>query len=693
LTVNFLYKKSIQTCKAFKTLQVSFMTIFVFLFFSFHLEGQRPPPGAGGNSSSYPTSSPQTPSPDSIPQEEGELENDTVNVSYFFADNPGRFYTEKDSLLNNFFQQYDPARKRQLDYFNLGLPTSATYPLVYQPSLRRGLDIGLHAFDIYQIKNNDIRFFQQTKPFADFSTVLGGKNNTGLTGRISRNFANGVNFSFEMRVIGNINQRNEEGPLFKRKVNDTTQTWLYEGFPRGKNSAIGFGLWKHGEKYDGFLTVTANYVSQFDQGGILTDSIFKKTTRTETVSGRLSSATTRHEKTEISYLQYLKLNKKDSTGTKRNYLATHQISYKSAFYKVTDPFATTTLSQDSLFYGALFNDIRGTRFILKEKQIENSFNLSTTKARVSTDSTKKAVGQNDWFEVGISHSFHHIDWESAKKNLNNIILRGRWNFTPNDNVKVETYAHLNILGYNVGDYRLSGELFYNLKNIGSLTVKGINQLYEPYYLQNTLYLTQKSVWDNKSAFKKTLETNLAGTITIPRLHFEGTVAYSLLNNFIYFDKTLNPQQGNAPLSIVQLILNENLKLGAFHLDNTAVVQKPTEKYLRLPEFYMKNSLYTEGKIFKKTMLARFGFDFRYNSTWSAPAYMPLLGQFYVQEAGKVKAYPALDVFMSFKVKTFRLFAKMDNVVGGFSKDVYFQVYNYPVPDRKIWFGVRWQLVN
>ena len=73
--------------------------------------------------------------------------------------------------------------------------------------------------------------------------------------------------------------------------------------------------------------------------------------------------------------------------------------------------------------------------------------------------------------------------------------------------------------------------------------------------------------------------------------------------------------------------------------------------------------------------------------------MPTLGQFFVQEEGKVKAYPALDVFMSFKVKAFRLFAKMDNVVGSFSKDVYFQIYNYPVPDRQIWFGVRWQLVN
>ena len=405
----------------------------------------------------------------------------------------------------------------------------------------------------------------------------------------------------------------------------------------------------------------------------------------------MTEATTRHEKSEFGYLHYLKLNKKDSTGTKRSYLASHQLTFKTAFYKATDPFGNAPTATDSLFYGELLNDIRGLRFYLKEKQVENSFNLSTTKARISTDSTKKITGQNDWFELGITHSYHNINWESTTKNLNNVIVKGRWNFTPNDNLKVETYAHFNILGYNLGDYRLAGELFFNLKNIGSLTAKAVNQLYAPSFLQDNLYLTQKLVWENN--FKKTFETNFTGTLTVPRFNFEGTVAYTLLNNFIYFDKTLKPQQASTPLSIGQLILSENLKFGSFHLDNTVVIQKPTEKYVRLPNFYTKNSIYTEGKIFKKAMLARFGFDFRYNAAWFAPAYMPLTGQFLVQEVGEVKPYPNVDVFFSAKVKSFRVFVKMENVVGSFSKNVYYQIYNYPVPDRFVRFGIRWQLLN
>ena len=671
---------------------VKISLLFLFLLSTQFAFAQYPQGGnqgypQGGNQS-YPNSS-NTPI-DSIPTDETEL--DTAHIQYFFAANPARLYPENDTLLDNNFQQFDPSRHRQLNYFNLGRVASAAYPSVYQPQLRSGLDMGMHSFDLYQLKNEDIRFYYQGKAFTD-AYYSGNEQNNGMTkARFARNFTNGVNFSVDFQRIYNISQINSQGPNFNRKIPDgTTETWLYEGFPRGRVSALGIGFWIHREKYNSYFTYTVNSVSQLNYGGITNDSVFKLPTASNSLPAVLTKAQTRYDKQEISYLQYLILNKKDSTGTKRNFLATHKISYRSTFYKSYDPFVSTEYKNDSTFYGSLLNDIRGLRFYLKEKQLENSFSLSTTKARVSKDTLKKVGGQNDWFEVGISHSYHNVNQEIIQRTFNNVLLRGRWNFTPNDDLKVETYAHFNILGHNLGDYRLNGELYLNLKNIGSLTVKGLNQLYEPTYIQEEMYLTQRPVWKND--FKKTLETSLSSTLKVPRLKFEGTIAYTLLNNFIYFDKTYKPQQANTPLSILQLIVNQDFKLGAFHLDNTLAIQKPTEKYLRLPDIYSKNSLYLEGKIFRKAMLARFGFDFRYATAWFAPAYMPLTGQFYVQEIEKVNAYPSVDAFMSFKVKSFRLFVKMENVLGSFSKNVYYQIYNYPVPDRQFRFGVRWNLLN
>ena len=326
------------------------------------------------------------------------------------------------------------------------------------------------------------------------------------------------------------------------------------------------------------------------------------------------------------------------------------------------------------------------------RSLENSFSLSTSTVRaIDTAKAAKGTTQNDWFEVGITHQFSNVNQELGGRNFNNVLLRGRWNFTPSDNLRVETYAHFDVLGYNVGDYRLSGELFYNVKNIGSLTIRGVNQLYEPSLIQNNIVITQRSFWEN--SFKKTLETNVSGTLSIPKAGFEGTFAYGLLNNYIYFDKTATPQQATGPLSILQLILTENVKLGRFHLDNTIAFQKPTEKFMRLPDLYTKNSLYTEGKIFKQAMLIRLGFDVRYATAWFAPAYMPLTGQFYVQEKEKVAAYPALDAFLSLKVQSFRFFVKMENLLGDYTGRRYYQIYNNPVPEGTFRFGIRWRLLN
>jgi hypothetical protein len=641
--------------------------------------------GGGSNASSFPTDSLD------MPEEE---EIDTANIAFFFPNNLGVLLPENDSLLENNLQQYDPARRGRLDYFNLGNVGSAAYPSVYQPIFRSGLDIGLHQFDIYQIKNKDIRFYQQTKAFTDLFYSGNEQSNGLLEARYGRNFANGLNLSVDYKRIFNLGIADNAVPIIQRNVGGRNQEWLYQGLPRGRTVAFGIGFWLHKEKYDGYLTFTSNLVSQFDKGGITGDSVFRKLTPALTLTPRLSGAFTRHEKYEISYLHYLKLNKSDSIESKRAYLVSHDIKYKSAFYHTADPFGATNSEpevSDSIFYGSFITDARGIRFLLKEKQIENSFNISTTRARVSKDSTKTISGQNDWLEVGITHAFHTLDDEAIQRNFNNVILRGRFNFTPNENLKVETAAQFNILGYNIGDYRLNGEAFFNLENIGSLKLKAINQLYEPTWIQSNLTLTQKPFWDNK--FSKTLETHLSGTLAIPRISLEATVAYTLLNNYIYFDKMAKVQQASAPLSILQLIVNQNITLAKFHLDNTVAIQKPTETFLRLPTFYTKNSLYWEGKLFKRVMLTRIGADVRYNSTWSAPGFMPLTGQFFTQENGDVRAYPSLDIFLSFKVSSFRFFAKVENAVGSFGNDIYTQLYGYPVPDRNFRFGIRWQMLN
>jgi hypothetical protein len=165
------------------------------LFFSLKTAAQSPIGGrfGGGNTGAPPAS-------DST---QLEVELDTATINYYFADAPKVIFSERDSLLDNRFQQHDQSRNRQYDYFHLGQNGTAATPSVYQPFLRRGFDVGLHAFDIYAIRNADIRFYQQTKPFFDgfFSAAQQSDNYQRM--KFGRNFANGVNLSIDYQRINN----------------------------------------------------------------------------------------------------------------------------------------------------------------------------------------------------------------------------------------------------------------------------------------------------------------------------------------------------------------------------------------------------------------------------------------------------------------------------------------------------------
>jgi hypothetical protein len=665
-----------------------FFVVFSLLISSKSILAQGPPPGVG-RSSDVPS--------DTIPQE--ELDLDTINHSYFFPDNPSVIFPEKDSLLSNYFQHFDPARRRSLDYYHLGNINSAAYPSVFQPILRRGLDMGIHQYDLYRIRNNEVRFYKQTKAFSDLFYSGAQQEDALIETHFGRNFANGVNFSLSYKRGNNISVRNFP----------SVQGLRHSALPTGRNTAFATGVWIHRPRYDGYFTYTAFNVSQNDRGGVRNDTLIDAPESVKRASSgdllaSLTDAATRQEVSEFNYLHYLTLNKKDSTGQtpKRSYLATHQVLYRKSLYRFTDPFGTVGNEnvkprvEDSLYYGSLITDLRGMRFVLIENLVENQFSLSTTRVRNKPIDNEKDVpsAQNDWFEVGLTHSFHAVNQEvdSSKRRFNNILLRGRWHFSPNDNFKIQTYGQFNAVGYNIGDYQLRGDLFFNLKNIGNLTVKAVSQLYEPSWVQQQAFVMRQRVWNND--FGKTLETHISGTLGVPRLGFEGAAAFTLLNNYVYFDSTAQPRQASTPLSIFQVIVQENLKLSVFHLDNTLAFQQPTESFVQLPTLTTKHSLYYEGKIFKKVMLVRLGFDVRYNSAWFAPQYMPLTGQFLVQNRTQVQAYPAVDGFLAMKVKSFRFFARFDNITSFVKKGAYFQTLRYPFGETaNVRFGIRWQLLN
>lgn len=727
----------------------------------------------------------------------GEVTRDTSDIFYFFADNPNEIFPFEDSLLSN-FQQYDPARQQSYDHAHLGNLGSAQRPLFYQPTFRQGFDLGLHQFDIYQMKTSDVRFYKIEQAYTQAGHSQGQTQSDAYTNlRFSRNFANGVNLSLEYRKIDNAGAYDNQ---------------------KAENTDVAFGLWFHNkyDTYDGFFTLVTNSVEQQDNGGITAgaDTVLRDAFRLDV---NLLNSNTRYANREYAYTQYFYINKilseenikrrtqrrtdkkeakekkkeerrlaklmakdstlldsilrdstlslpdslgtadslkvftpKDSLSQKNNgppkaggkppgppggkgptlpngkkptgppggkppgvpgsksvvpgsqsgalqvpegrvFTLYHQIAWRKDGYK----FAAQPA--DSAYFDNFWVDDRGLRHFVETRKLQNTFKLQTFKLRQSQpDSTGRSLpAESDLLEVGLVHAYHLIDQEPLGQNIrNNLFLTGSLNFSPNEYIRIRTYAHLG-LAANAGDFRLSGDLFLNFKKIGNLRLEAINQLSTPSLLAQQFYVSEQEIWNNN--FGKTLETSLKGTYSLPAFHFAVKGEYHLINNLVYYDTAGLARQNGSALSVLQLSLKKDFHFRIFHSENWLGVQESTSSTLRLPNFYSKHSLYLEGKIFKKAMLTRFGVDARLNTGYSPYNYHPLIGQFFLQNQQTLSFTPLIDVFLNFKVKTFRFFFKVENLMPYVTSKYYYQTANYPMPygwgNGGVRFGVNWRLVD
>ena len=126
---------------------ILYLIIFNFCCLSL-LKAQGPPPGVGSGTAS--TSS------TSIDNPLLEEEIDTSEVSYFFSDRPNQLLPFRDTLLNDYFHQYDPTRKRDFDFGHLGNLGSAARPLVWQP-VERDVELSGRAADFPVLRLFDDR--------------------------------------------------------------------------------------------------------------------------------------------------------------------------------------------------------------------------------------------------------------------------------------------------------------------------------------------------------------------------------------------------------------------------------------------------------------------------------------------------------------------------------------------------------
>lgn len=620
-------------------------------------------------SAQFPTSqNPSTPNVGNGSKE--EILDNTLNVQYFYADNPGIIYPFEDTLMHN-SQQYDPIRLQDFDHAHLGFLGSAHQQLIYRPAFQMGLDIGFHQYDLYYARPNTIQYYKLDKAFSNLFFTQGSTQlENYFRGQFGRNFANNLSFSLEYNRMNNVGRYRSQ----KSGNQDFTAAFHFQ-HPKGK--------------YQFFLSYIYNEIRQKDNGGLWLAQINspEDLEREFQVPVFLNDdAQTRYANRHFNFLQtYNFTGQADSLGPsdKRSFLLSHEFDFRPSVYKFYDDMPRS----DSSYYGIFQVDQRSIRYFIDHDAVQNTFKLITRKPNPDTSSNKSQ--QKDLIELGISHTYHRVQQEPGKFTRNDLFLMGRFNFAPTKYITFKSYAHLGILNQ-AGDYRLDGRLTFTLPSLGSLEAGLISQAYTTGIVAQQHFLSEQQIWNND--FNKIFENTIEGILRIPKLNLDISGQYSLLTNYLYYDTLGFAQQESEVINVLRLTFEHRLKWGNLFFNNQVNLQTTTGDVLRLPSYYSKHSLYGQFKIFKDRLSIQTGLDLRLTDGYFANTYNPATGQFQLQDELEPNFYPSLDAFFNVQVDRIRFFIKMENLNYLVNEELFYQTALYPNPFTTTRMGLRWVLL-
>ena len=261
-------------------------------------------------------------------------------------------------------------------------------------------------------------------------------------------------------------------------------------------------------------------------------------------------------------------------------------------------------------------------------------------------------------------------------------------------------------------------------NINRLLLKDISASasfqYRSQPLNFNYYLFQSDFkeynWSNTNLVNQNTSTKSVG-VSHPKWG-NVSAAWSTINNYGFFvNRTpLNSLNKKFKVEVLQLDkqidyfkarFNQRLDFGKLSWINNVQYQKVTQEQdldqilgdpltLNVPEWLIRSTLMLTSSIFNKALSFQSGATFVFFTDYYADQYNPLLSEFVTQNNTKIGEYPRVDFFFNAKIKSSRIFIKLENVSATIEHLINVDTpYDYyaapftPYRDFSIRFGLIW----
>ena len=568
-----------------------------------------------------------------------------------------------------YMHRYNLAQASGQPYVDLGHYAAPQRSLVLQPGAAPGLQSGFNPYPFQNKSPDNFTFYRAKVPFTRFNYQQGGSGFIALEALHTQNISKNWNITLDYRSVNNTEYYIGSG-----------QNHLHRG------TALGSAYSSKNGRFKQFVVFTWNRARRLENGGLKNDSLLYDDAAIDTTEGlgintrgvykpRLTTAKSfyanRHHLVENRY-----------NFSKKGLYAYHRMDWTRTAYRYQD------FRLDTGFYGT--QNYRSSDSLNDSSVwngLSNRLGLGHSWKRGKTNGMARVWYSYEWMGYGARYFLSGKDeYVSQGAHLEMLQQGKQWNLA--------LLASSYLAGYNEGDYRflLKGnwQVSGNLKLFGQLQ----QQQYAPGLFQQRFFSNQFRLYNNWNPVK--MQTLEAGAqYRGKRLLAEMAYTVGNTDGMIYNHGDAIFRQA-AKFTYSQLRGRLKVQLGKLYTDHTVYLQSYSDqKVWSAPRFSTLSTVYVQGYMFKKAMLARFGADVAWQTDYAAWAYRPDMAVFYVRDAGRRAGnYPVADVFFTGEIKTVMITMKMghiNNYLVNYGVSNAFQsAQGYAIEPQRFVLGLVWR---
>ena len=591
--------------------------------------------------------------------------NDSLKVSNkvfplkYYTINQFEYPDSVSYVFNTMIDFHNYLKKNTLG--NIGMVNNDFY---YKTSRGEGFNYGPNNYQDYFYTPSNLKFYNTRIPYADIFYVFGTKQEQYFKMTFSYNIKKNWNMSVyfsRIRSKGFYPNLVPDHNFFAASTNYKTLD----------------------NRYMLLASVCWNGIKNSENGGITDDTTFFNGYILR-AKYNLQDATNYRRNRNIFIKQYYNLGHREKDTMPvipgSRFIFTSEYDEIAQRYKDSNPL--------SEFYDHVYYDSTSTYDSSHVDKLNNELAWKTV-------DNGKHRGIMDMIGIGVSvkHQLINIRQREIYATFNNVYTGFELNNLYSNHKfwwKIKSFYGLH--GYNKEDYELYGVLSKGIiDSLSRISISCKSGEYAPDYMY-TNYLSNHFRWSNY--FEKVKEQSISLGFCIPKYDFALSVDYSNYGNVLYFDTNVVAQQFKGTINIIRASLKKDFSFFNWHLNNKVKYQQvPDSSVIRVPLLMLQHSLFYENDLFKKALRMQIGFEVFYNTSFYANAYMPVTGEFYIQNNSKYGSYPMLDFFLNMKIKVVNAFFKIEHLNSGFSGNTYMLTPGYVMAPRTFKFGVSWKLFN